>query len=205
MKFIILQFRKRKKDVIRCYFTSSCIVLSTCFQKFNLCLYYRWKDQLCHQFLALFLLGQDVLLSQMSLHIESNRDDHYCGYQIDNKYSFSLLLTHCKNMHLKDKCLINFNLASWWTSLSIYWRMVNLGVNFNVNLMVNFSVHVIDYSVFTFDLSYKSNTGTSGGSRTFRREDPSHINAREKFLPRPLWQWHAHFWAEKLHLRGPVE
>ena len=41
--------------------------------------------QLCHQFLAIFLLGQDMVMSQMSLYIELHGapflDNHYRGYQ----------------------------------------------------------------------------------------------------------------------------
>ena len=35
------------------------------------------RFQLCHQFLTIFLLGRDVLMSQMSLYIRLN----HCGYQ----------------------------------------------------------------------------------------------------------------------------
>ena len=40
------------------------------------------RFQLCHQFLAVFLLGQDMVMSQMSLYIELDLDNHYRGYQL---------------------------------------------------------------------------------------------------------------------------
>ena len=53
------------------------------------------RCQLCQQFSAIFLLGQDVVISQISLYIELDMpflDNHYCGYQLSGR-KFGLACT----------------------------------------------------------------------------------------------------------------